>query len=91
MNKINSFLGGVFLSIVLCVVSDTLQAQDPRVIKLEETIRGNQEQPKVLTIVPWQSPKTKPALPSSIVDRINKTFLPLQRYELKRHIKMLKK
>ena len=26
------------------------------VLKLEETIRGNKEQPQVLTIVPWQLP-----------------------------------
>lgn len=73
----------------LCLMSCMLNAQEPAVIKLEQTIRGNQEQPKVLTIVPWQSPKTKQALPSSIVDRINKTFVPLQRDELKRQIQIL--
>ncbi|WP_339719050.1 hypothetical protein [uncultured Paraglaciecola sp.] len=64
-------------------------AQEPTVIELQETIRGNQEQPKVLTIVPWQSPKTKQALPSPIVERINKKFVPLQRDELKLQIQML--
>ena len=73
----------------LCLMSCMLNAQEPAVIKLEQTIRGNQEQPKVLTIVPWQSPKTKQALPSPIVDRINKTFVPLQRDELKRQIQIL--
>ena len=73
----------------LGLLANIANAQQPAVIQLEETIRGNQEQPKVLTIVPWQSPKTKQALPSPIVDRINKTFLPLQRNELKRQIHIL--
>lgn len=55
-------------------------------IKLEETIRGNQEQPKVLTIVPWQSPKEKQALPGLILQRLNKKFLPLERDEFQRQI-----
>lgn len=36
------------------------EAQQPistsEVLRLEETIRGNKEQPQVLTIVPWQLP-----------------------------------
>jgi hypothetical protein len=80
---------------VLCFVlpfgfcSHIVIAQQPEVIQLEETIRGNQEQPKVLTIVPWQPPHAKQALPSPIVERINKTFVPLQRDELQRQIKIL--
>jgi hypothetical protein len=37
---------------------DTL-AEDPseeELLRLEDTIRGNREQPQVLTIVPWQLP-----------------------------------
>ncbi|WP_252732173.1 hypothetical protein [Paraglaciecola arctica] len=67
----------------------SVDAQEPEVIKLQETIRGNQEQPKVLTIVPWQSPKPKEALPSQIIERINKKFMPLQRGELTRQIQIL--
>ena len=82
--KLPSILAMAFLS-----VSHFVIAQESDVIKLEETIRGNQEQPKVLTIVPWQSPKAKQALPSPIVERINKTFKPLQREELLRQIERL--
>ena len=89
MNKINGYFGRMFLSMALCLMSCMLNAQEPAVIKLEQTIRGNQEQPKVVTIVPWQSPKAKQALPSPIVERINKKFVPLQRDELKRQIQML--
>ena len=29
-------------------------------LRLEDTIRGNKEQPRVLSIVPWQLPKYRP-------------------------------
>ncbi len=89
MNTIKGCFLGMFFGMALCLMSSMLNAQEPGVIKLEETIRGNQEQPKVLTIVPWQSPKAKQALPSPIVERINKKFVPLQRDELKRQIQIL--
>lgn len=67
-----------------------VHAQDKQaVIKLEDTIRGDQEQPKVLTIVPWQLPEVKEPLPSPILDRINKQFAPLERSEFKRQIDFL--
>ena len=84
INKVAFICGAALLAI-----SHITVAQEPDVLKLEETIRGNQEQPKVLTIVPWQSPKAKQALPSPIVERINKTFKPLQREELLRQIERL--
>jgi hypothetical protein len=89
MNKTKRHLAVMCFALPLGFLSNIVHAQEPVVIKLEETIRGNQEQPKVLTIVPWQSPKTKQALPSSIVERINKKFIPLQRDELKREIQIL--
>jgi hypothetical protein len=89
MNKTNRYLSMMCFAVPLGFLSHIANAQQPAVIKLEQTIRGNQEQPKVLTIVPWQSPKTKQALPSPIVERINKKFVPLQRDELKRQIQML--
>ena len=89
MNKTKCYLAALCFVLPLGFMSNIVNAQQPAVIKLEETIRGNQEQPKVLTIVPWQSPKTKQALPSLIVERINKKFVPLQRDELKRQIQTL--
>ena len=77
------------LSIILGLFSYNLVAQEPEVLTIEETIRGNQEQPKVLTIVPWQTPTVKEALPSQIVERINKQFVPLQRDELLRELNIL--
>ncbi len=37
---------------------DEASAGEP--LKLEATIRGNKEQPRVLSIVPWQLPKYRP-------------------------------
>lgn len=89
MNRQKRYLSTMCLVLPLVSLSHIVNAQQPAVIKLEETIRGNQEQPKVLTIVPWQSPTAKEALPSAIIERINKKFVPLQREELKRQIQML--
>jgi hypothetical protein len=89
MNQTKPYLAVVCFALPLVFLSHIVSAQQPAVINLQETIRGNQEQPKVLTIVPWQPPKTKQALPSPIVERINKTFVPLQRDELKRQIQIL--
>jgi len=56
------------------------------VIQLQDTIRGSREQPKVLSIVPWQPPKDKEQLPSPFVKRIEQDFLPLDREEFKRKV-----
>jgi hypothetical protein len=43
----------LFLSGLLVVISGIVQAQEAKVV-LRSTVTGNQEQPKVLYIVPWQ-------------------------------------
>jgi hypothetical protein len=90
MNPKKHYLAVMCFAAPLGFLSQIVIAQPLAVITLQETIRGNQEQPKVLTIVPWQAPKAKQALPSAIVERINKKFAPLQRDELKRQIQILK-
>ncbi|MDP5040173.1 MAG: hypothetical protein NWQ26_04805 [Paraglaciecola sp.] len=77
----------IYLSIL--VVANSVMGQEQQVIQLEDTIRGDQEQPKVLTIVPWQAPTIKQALPSPIVERINRKFVPLERDEFSRQLKAL--
>jgi hypothetical protein len=49
------------------------------VLQLEAIIRGNQQQPKVLTIVPWQSPEKRNALPSPVLQQVNRRLQPLER------------
>jgi hypothetical protein len=77
------------LSIIILLASVNAAAQQQQVIKLEDTIRGNQEQPKVLTIVPWQAPTFKQALPSPILQRINLKFVALERDEFSRQLQAL--
>ncbi|AEP31742.1 hypothetical protein GNIT_3648 [Glaciecola nitratireducens FR1064] len=40
----------------ITVASDGNASATDDILRLEETIRGNKEQPKVLSIVPWQLP-----------------------------------
>lgn len=40
----------------ITVASDGNVSANGDILRLEETIRGNKEQPKVLSIVPWQLP-----------------------------------
>ncbi|WP_340678024.1 hypothetical protein [Paraglaciecola sp.] len=80
------------LSLLLLLINSIFVVsaqQAPEVIQLEDTIRGNQEQPKVLTIVPWQAPSVKYSLPSQIVERINKGFQPLERDDFNRQLQFL--
>lgn len=89
MNHSKRYLAAMCVILPLGFLGSSVNGQQAAVMQLQETIRGNQEQPKVLTIVPWQSPKTKQALPSPIIERINKTFVPLHRDELKLQIHIL--
>lgn len=47
------------LMLLMGFISPTAYAQEApesNILRLEDTIRGNKEQPQVLTIVPWQLP-----------------------------------
>jgi hypothetical protein len=69
----------------------TEQPLDTRVIKIETTIRGSREQPKVMSIVPWQPPSQKQVLPSPILQRIEQKFKPLKRDEFQRQVQYFEK
>ena len=90
INKLLSIVCGTVLLISLNVSAQQSESKTPqKTIKIEETIRGNvnQEQPKVLTIVPWQQPNEKEALPSPISERLNMQFNTLERDEFRRQIR----
>lgn len=53
MKLISGFLCAVLL--LLCFPGSNLLAQEGPVVSLSTTVTGNQEQPKVLYIVPWQA------------------------------------
>lgn len=55
-------------------------------ITINETVRGNEEQPKVLTIVPWQSPSGPEYLYRPLNSRLEQLFKPVERAELRRQL-----
>jgi hypothetical protein len=56
-------------------------------VVLHSTITGNQEQPKVLYIVPWQGPGGADALAQPMQPVIDDVFAPVDRQEFQRELK----
>lgn len=71
-------------------LAQSASAEQP-ILKLEATIRGSREQPKVMSIVPWQPPTEKQPLPSPVLSRINQQFQALNRNEFRRQIDYFEK
>jgi len=79
----------LWLSIV-CAVATHAQAQDSTVINIDETVTGNQEQPKVLYIVPWKTAADSFDFEQSITQRTTgSVFQHLERDELKRQLEYM--
>jgi len=55
-------------------------------INLQTTVTGNQEQPKVLYILPWQSPQTTDVDFESLVNQEKSVFGHVEREELRREL-----
>lgn len=97
------FLPRVFVAIALLVVTATVSAQsggsvqsEKKVKKdsgressvvLQSTITGNQEQPKVLYIVPWQGPGGADQLNTGLQPVVSDVFAPVDRREFQRELK----
>jgi hypothetical protein len=64
---------------------------DESVIQLEAVIRGNQQQPKVLTIVPWQSPERRNTLPSPVWQQVRQRLQPLERRDFLQEQRLFEK
>ena len=56
-------------------------------VTLHSTITGNQEQPKVLYIVPWQPPGSSDKLTQPIKPVLDDVFAPVDRAEFQRELK----
>ena len=70
------------LLFVFFVVSVTVRAQDSsNEVNLGSTITGNQEQPKVLYIVPWKQARDDTILDQSLESRLSDVFDHLERDE----------
>ena len=62
-------------------------AEEP-VVTLESTVTGNQEQPKVLTIVPWQGADGPDSLYQDFSSRIDNLFDPVARRTFQREMQL---
>lgn len=69
------------LIVIFCSVGAGAQE-----VTLGTTVTGNQEQPKVLYIIPWQNAERGEALEGSMSSALSDVFLMVDRNELKREI-----
>ena len=74
------------LVVLLCLYSAQVTAQN-HTIELESTFKGNQEQPKVLYIVPWQKISAPESYYQPLESLIDENFELLDRDEFKRELK----
>ncbi|CAM3708124.1 hypothetical protein [Rheinheimera salexigens] len=65
-----------------------LQAAEPEpaTVKLTTTISGNQEQPKTIYILPWQTPVSVIRIPAATLPEVNASSSPLDRQQFLRFI-----
>lgn len=67
-------------------MSVAAHAQDKEVVTLGDTITGNQEQPKVLYIVPWKQTQDHTILEQGLESRLSDVFDHVERSEHKREL-----
>ena len=72
--------------VFLLCLSNMVLAQEA-VITLRSTVVGNQEQPKVLYIVPWQQPGGPDDLYRPLQSLVSDVFEPLDREEFRRELR----
>lgn len=76
-------------AIMLCLTSQAFSQQEG-VIVLSDTVTGNQEQPKVLYIVPWQAAHDDTMLKKALVTKLqNDVFGHIERPEHKRQLQFI--
>ena len=68
---------------------DTISESLGPVLRLQDTIRGNKEQPQVLTIVPWQLPTHKRIDASTKWQPIVDKLAPIERRQFLKNIEIL--
>ena len=66
--------------------SVSVYAQDKEVVTLGDTITGNQEQPKVLYIVPWKQTQDTTILEQGLESRLSDVFDHVERSEHNREL-----
>lgn len=83
---IYTLVGRSFVAVALLYLPAAL-AQEEGVIQLSDRVTGNQEQPQVLYIVPWQSPADDSILNQQVQTQLNQdVFNHIERSEHVREI-----
>ncbi|AOY90134.1 hypothetical protein BKP64_03710 [Marinobacter salinus] len=83
MNTRKTFV--VALSVLLTSLVGLAQAQESGVVTIEgTTIRGDQEVPTVMYLVPWQPPEVEDLKAPDERLMVAQEFSPLERYEFQR-------
>lgn len=72
--------------VLLAAVDFAAAAEQKPVVNLKSTVTGNQEQPKVLYIVPWKANVGPEALYQNLSSQMTKVFGHVERQELQREI-----
>lgn len=71
------------------MLAGTVFAQDSEVVNLSTTVTGNQEQPKVLYIVPWKQTSDNTILEQPLESKFADVFDHVEREEHKREVEFL--
>lgn len=86
MRVITKMLAALSLLLTVIAFSSTAQAQEAQVV-LRSTVTGNQEQPKVLYLVPWQKADTPELIYQPLQSLVDGVFEEVGREEFLREIR----
>lgn len=75
-----------FLIIVFFLLYSTSVLSEEAVVVLRSTVKGNQEQPRVMYIVPWQRPGDSSLEYQPMDSLVNDLFTPVDRAEFTREL-----
>lgn len=79
----------VLLSVAITLLGLIIYSAKAEVLTIESRVTGNQEQPKVLYIVPWRSPLGPDGLQRDIDRHIQKSFSHVDRDEFRRQLRLI--
>lgn len=84
-----SLFKGICLLGALAVTTAVYAQDEDEVITINATVTGNQEQPKVLYIVPWKQAEDKTILYQSLNTRLETVFGHVERREHLRQLELI--
>lgn len=76
----------LFLPLPVVGQSDSGQPGSEEVLELESRVTGNREQPKVFSVVPWQTPESAPPEYDPLWNQLGDLFSQVEREELLRSL-----